>query len=321
MEIERRHSREATVIVCGHPVTYLVYERDEVWTATVTIVMADDRNLEGQDVSLVLLDERYTAIEKTSTRCDFGSLPAIEMGFAATAYKDTDFFKSSRPPAHLLITLLGASERVPLLFPPVIAMIPTDPVDIAPPAMVPPPPDCCGVEEFNTPQGVQPNANHVAKNNNRYLQPRPWVVTARFDNGAGLDCDCCEYRQLVSGKMDRTLPGGAPENKSPILDYAADFTPKRMHPTEFREDATGDILNPGTPKKRYGYKPSEKPRAEAYTDCAYWCIDAPAFPISPVEPAGTIIDIDVTFRGCIVDVCCGGIKESKEWKWVQNFTV
>lgn len=321
------YSVPRTVLICGHAVTYEASQEPNAWRVSASIVTGDGCEVQGHDLTLQLLDDARKPLQTTKSLYDFGDLPDLTMGFATTYFKDVEFQLGDAAPSHLYIRLFGQSLIAPVLLTTDTAIIVPAETGIAPMAMAAPPDKCCCIDPngFQTPTGVLPNFIVLGANGFTYFKPEGWKVTASFTDDDDCECGCCQYRQEVKGKMLVIPPGGGrPLNRGNILDYDATGTALRLTETVFREDGQGDRANPGTPKKRYGYRPSQKPNVEAYGagNCNYWCLDAPSFPLETgVFPQGTVIDIDVTFRGCIVDTCCGGVKESKEWKWVQRETL
>ncbi len=186
---------------------------------------------------------------------------------------------------------------------------------------------------------------------------RPWTITATFNAAPPpCHCPCCEYRQYVRSEMGYsvTIP---PIGRllfidgSPAFDYIEIPIPgwlggpiriiSRLSRGVWREDTAMIEGNPGRPM-RYGHRadvgtPSFDNALQDYpSPCEYWANDEPQAgfalldPILLNNPNGAFarqffstplltFDVDVEFRGEIIDSCRGGVANGPNfWRWTHS---
>ena len=211
-------------------------------------------------------------------------LPSVTMAGWTTVFKSDQFARGRGAPAYLRLSILGSTETLLLVGPggrvraPLGDAIQDSMHEVA---MRKANPKCC-VSSFAAPLGLQPNlmvrVPAVAPNPPKVvIHCKPWVITASFSAATiPCQCDCCEYRQFIEGKMLATL-GGIRFNISPIMDYRAAPPPpapppgapappplppipiRGLRPNRFVEDSLGDPAQPGKPL-RYGRRNPGGPR-------------------------------------------------------------
>jgi hypothetical protein len=122
-------------------------------------------------------------------------------------------------------------------------------------------------------------------------------MIATFEDDPARDeaCECCEYRQYVRGtfrvngvSVPHWLPGGL------------------LHPVRYQEDGIPNFYGPNH-HFYYGRRAQRGTAHDRYLPrradgCRYVGSDFPGV----VGPPGTRFEIDLHFRGEIVDVCNGG---------------
>jgi hypothetical protein len=165
------------------------------------------------------------------------------------------------------------------------------------------------------------------------VHAEPWIIKAAFSNRKNCLCACCEYRQSVKGSSTKTLANGQKISLAPVRDYAwTGLSPegltlrplKRGPGDDFKEDTVGDPEQPGHPLA-YGHRGDTHARiklpngdieelCDDYPDpCSYYALDRPG---GITVVAGNRVDVDLTFRGEIIDVCQeNAVVERKEWTW------
>ncbi|MEP9387734.1 hypothetical protein [Mesorhizobium sp. KR9-304] len=155
-----------------------------------------------------------------------------------------------------------------------------------------------GVQSFTTPAGnVVP-----AQNGNKYNGP--FVNKATFTHGSGETCSPLEYRQYVKGTFK--VAGAAIAHSL----CGSDF----LSPTTFKEDGCG----PGPtvdPCTAYGHRgcptnPKDKYIPNQAAGCNFYMEDEPGFTnIS----SGTSYEIDLSFKGQIINTTTGAVVETRNW--------
>jgi hypothetical protein len=134
---------------------------------------------------------------------------------------------------------------------------------------------------------------------------RAFIMAAAFaTDGHPSLCGCAEYRQFVRGTLSRNgrpqphlLPdpaGGQPVLLLPIAG---------LPPQNFQEDGSGDPVrfygHRNDPPDRQGrYHNGNRDKPDQRSGCRYFGIDSPIMNGVP----GELVDIDLEFRGVIIDV-------------------
>ncbi|HYG79755.1 MAG TPA: hypothetical protein VD861_05170 [Pyrinomonadaceae bacterium] len=280
----------------------------------------------GSDLRVNLLDATFTPLNKLTHNLDFVNLPSFTWHGSTSIFKSEQFGEARVPPAYLSLQLFGHREIFALTLK-TEEKVPGTTPDTPPPVEPPRPPPrpqpsgkkCCP-DTFITPTGALPTLVRKVPNTVAVMIIcKPWVIEATFNDAPPpCICNCCEYRQFVKGTMTVTAPGGTPTfDISPITDYKEpDKLPgqpppkpipvKGLNPETFVEDTIGDPARPGNPFK-FGYRNDLEIRpgrkldvVQDYpTPCSYWALDTPG----GEKRAGGTYNIDVTFKGQIVDIC------------------
>ncbi|MAB80122.1 MAG: hypothetical protein CMJ89_12290 [Planctomycetes bacterium] len=128
----------------------------------------------------------------------------------------------------------------------------------------------------------------------------PFDVYAEFANRGNCKPKCCQYRQYVKGKFKRSrfVTGGTPET-----------------PPGIRKVLSKDIYKEDNPAAPYGHRDHPQSWVDMYrpnraTGDSYIGRDEPGSRMKP----GDRYDIDLSFRGRIIDTC-NGDKTTAEAKW------
>lgn len=122
-------------------------------------------------------------------------------------------------------------------------------------------------------------------------------MEADFTNTGQGQCSCCEYRQDVKGYAKYRPVGGAWITISKPLNNGV-----IMEENTFHEDGTGGV-NTAFGHRGFAAAPDDIYRSpDRATGCEYRGTDFPG--LSGLS-AGMQFDINLTFRGRIIDVCNG----------------
>ncbi|MCR8923921.1 hypothetical protein NO559_14150 [Dasania sp. GY-MA-18] len=333
------------VNLANHYVSYDVVEDNNSWALSLSAVNIDcASNLMAHDLTIELLDSHYQPLPLLQISPTTGPLPAITFKAVSSYFMLAHFAKTQVPAAYLSLGLLGCHVVTELRLthakpshtgqqqdPNFIGYYQDQAIFCAPPAPPPPPAKCCCVASFTPPNGNLP-VNTTQATGRIYLFPDPWIIRATFTDNNNCACNACEYRQEIKGQITAQQPGfialpvqGLPPlNFKPPQQPGGKPQPVYIDPNQFQLDTIGDAANPGSFKAAYGYKPSKNPGMESYKNsgCSYWCLDSPSthFGVA-AAPKGTIISIDITFKGYFEDIACTGRKNEQTWKWVQSYTV
>jgi hypothetical protein len=130
-------------------------------------------------------------------------------------------------------------------------------------------------------------------------------MIAKFSNTSPCECNCCEYRQFVRGSIRTRLPGRQLETQTHML------TDGPLDPNVWKEDSVPNGRGPGMPG-RYGHRSDGNYPGNTYENngCSYRGHDFPH--IQGKE--GTEYDIDLQFKGQIIDTCNGNaVKRENTW--------
>ncbi len=337
-----KKSKTQFELICEFAVSYDVIEDDKSWGVSISAAhLSCNKPIKATDLNIQLFDKDYSLLKEIDPVEYFGELSSVTFKRIPSYFKLAHYEKTGEDPAYLAIRLfdfdivstfqfldfqMNTEEKQSSKLVGYYGEIPIS--DDPPP---PPPPDkCCCVESFNAPTGDLATNVLQLPGGRVWLFPDPWIVRARFENSDSCKCKSCEYRQEIKGQITTAQPGFLPQPLQglPPLDFqpaqpGGNPIPIYINKDNFQEDTVGDRLNPGTPKVAYGYKPTKNPGQENYRDddCTYWALDVPQLKLRPnAMPRGTVITIDLTYKGYFKDVDCGGNKEEKTWKWVQNHT-
>jgi hypothetical protein len=180
----------------------------------------------------------------------------------------------------------------------------------------PPKPECC-VTKFDVPAnrsgckevdfyqyGILPNGTPFRIRNKRAGEE--FDIIANFSDTCPCECDCCEYRQFVRGRIKHKVSGGKWENGTLQLPDGP------LDPNIWREDGQPNGYGPGR-HAYYGHRRSfgQSPNSRYENNgCSFKGHDFPGF----VGVPGDEYDIDLQFKGQIIDICNGeAVKEEKTW--------
>jgi len=319
-----------TEVINDIAVTYEVHKEEKYWSVLV-ILDGDVCDLSLSDIKVNLLDDNSRAFETIANEYDIGELPEVALNGEVSYFKFSDFKLSKSNPCSISIELPGKGCVIPLACQEDVIESEKEfeqdiLIDDKKGGEKKVKADVCAVDTFVTPTGTQKNfTKYSVGRTHVLLMPEAWKIKATFKKVKGNKCKLCEYRQELKGEMTASRAGGKPFDISKPLDYKVvvvrerrQLQPVMLKKATYTEDGEGNQRSPGNPDSQYGYKPSHNPLNEAYSDdeCYYWCIDTPFLQARVVK--GTVINIEITFKGKIIDTAKKADVISKEWKWVLN---